>query len=112
MTCDLDRKWFWMLHLTPFAPRAGGPVGDPSRNLMRSFTLKGGMQALLTRIAMAPAEVRFELQQADPTLVRISNADPLAFVWAGPDLSDLHAALAHLRDIGWQPATSIQKAAA
>lgn len=109
MTCDLDGKWFWTLHLTPFAPRAGGPLGDPSRNLMRCYTLRGGVMALLTRLEVAPAEVRFEQQQADPTLVRISNADPLAFVWSGPDLPDLHATLAHLRDSQWVPATYVQK---
>lgn len=111
---DLNRNWLWMIHLSPLAPGCGGvEVSARVRNIDRSWSLLGGVKSMLTRCKLAPHEVTFELQrEGDPVLVRLSDRAPLAFVWAGPDLPEIHAALAILRNEGWLPPTYIQQAAA
>ena len=100
--------YFWVIHLLPTAPKAYGAPEHPSRNLMRRFSVMGGLQALLTRCALSPREVLWRTDSAgDPELVHQPTGLPYALLWDGPPLPVLRAALDQLRRQNWLPATYV-----
>lgn len=105
-------RFFWMIHLLPTAPRCNVPADWACRNRMGTLTLESGMKQLLHRLEVSPADVRWELDRADPALVRIADRQPMALIWAGPELNDLHAMLAALRAQSWLPQSYVQQVAA
>lgn len=105
-------RFYWTLHLTALAPRCNVPPSHANRSRMGTLSLEGGLKSLLTRLETSPEQVRWQLDGADPALVRLSDNQPLALVWAGPELADLIAMHAALRHGGWLPQTFNAKAAA
>lgn len=100
---DLERRYLWMIHLSPLAPRCGVDISHANRNITRSWSLEGGMKALLSRCNIAPHDVIWTLDRVDPVLRRAADKAPLADIWAGPEFAELCAVLNHLRQLNWRP---------
>lgn len=102
---DLQRDRSWTFHLTPAAPGcAGVSPGDARRNRMDALTPLKAMRALLSRLRIAPEQVRVAAAlNGDVEVLRVIDAMPLAFVWHGATAAELNQVIRFLVLDGWRP---------
>lgn len=102
---DLQRDRSWTFHLTPAAPGcAGVSPGDARRNRMDALTPLKAMRALLSRLRIAPEQVRVDTAlNGDVEVLRVIDAMPLAFVWHGATAAELNQVIRFLMLDGWRP---------
>lgn len=105
LPADLQRDRSWTIHLTPAAPGcAGVSAGDARRNRMDALTPVKAMRALLSRLRIAPEQVRVRTaSNGDVEVIRVIDAMPLAFVWHGATAAELNQVVCFLMLDGWRP---------
>lgn len=105
LPADLQADRSWTFHLTPAAPGcAGVSAGDARRNRMDALTPEKAMRGLLSRLRIAPEQVRVQVDlNGDVEVLRVIDATPLAYVWHGATAAELNQVLRFLLLDGWRP---------
>ncbi|MNS90346.1 hypothetical protein D3C72_1243960 [compost metagenome] len=79
-------------------------MGDARRNYMTALTPEKAARALLSRLRIAPEQVRVQLAPDGETeVVRVIDAMPLAFIWHGATAGELNQVIRFLMLDGWRP---------